>query len=71
MTNGENLSRADSLIIAWTPVGGTPRRLRFEPHDASGVEYERIEEERDGGEWRVVGREYVDGVAFEDGGGSA
>jgi len=59
----------DTLTVKWDPTGRAPRRLRFEPRDAPGGAWKRIEEVYSGDEcgWRPVGSELVESVVIEDG----
>ncbi|MWV40061.1 hypothetical protein [Natrialba sp. INN-245] len=46
----------DPITIQWTPAGGLPRRITFEPHEEG---YHRIEQEWNGTNWRHCGLESV------------
>ncbi|OIB58836.1 hypothetical protein [Natrialba sp. SSL1] len=53
----------DSITIRWTPIGGLPRQVTFEPHDDGWL---RIESEWNGSYWRECGSEPVTASPITD-----
>lgn len=49
--------------LLWTPEGGQPRKLSFEPRSDGG--FLRIEKEWNGCQWRETGSERVENVRLE------
>ena len=60
--------RGDAVVVTWTPAGRAPRRIVFEPTDAEGAAFKRVEQaQREDGTWRPVGSEPATSVNVEDG----
>jgi hypothetical protein len=55
--------REDAIVIRWTGVDATPRRLVFEPRSTGG--HQRIEQRWTGDEWLTEGQEIVSRVGLE------
>jgi hypothetical protein len=48
-----------AFVVRYEPLFGPVRETVFEPLDQPGDKFRRIERERDGDDWRMVGRETV------------
>lgn len=55
----------DDVVVTWSRDARPDRRMRFETRDMKGPDYWRIEEQRDGDDWRTVGIKAVNDVTVE------